>query len=273
MPNKLLVRNAYLNEFVYDLLYNITQEEKKNLSKPFLHILKSSVKCKNFAEFSTLDEKVRFFSELGKECVMLFLNDPVNSVNGLKKVLEKYEDGKQVGASKELVKLKVFVSSDKHVKFFSGLMADTIMHKSYFLNLELNKTAFHIKSWPKLINTPDSEELKDSIDSADVVTKNILSSLISIRLINSLVGIDELSMMILLYLYGYRHTYIEKERIWSYFVGGITKGKITTSIKRLFLNQYIRKHVDYKHPKFTITSSGLLLVNQFRERVIKQNGF
>ena len=117
MPNKILVRNPALNEWVWNILYNITPEQKKKLSAPFLTILKSSVKAKSFAEFSTIDEKIRLFSELVYDNAIVFFEDKANSVNGLKVVLEKFEKDRQAAAAKEISQLKVFVSSDKQIKW------------------------------------------------------------------------------------------------------------------------------------------------------------
>lgn len=273
MPNKLLVRNPYLNEFVWDLLYNVTMEQKKKLSKPFLQILKSPIKCKNFAEFSTLDEKVRFLSELGMDCSIVFFQDKIQSMNRLKVILEKYEEDKQVAASKEITQLKVFVSSDKQVKWLLGLMADTIHHKSYFLNLEYNRAVYHVKKWDRNRHTPESKELNETIESSDFVAKFLISAFNSLGTVSSFLEVTQYDIKILLYLYNYRHLYLEKARIWDYFSGDITKGNVTTCLKRLFLNEYIRKHADYRILKYSITGSGIQMVNQFMSRVLKSTQF
>jgi hypothetical protein len=273
MPNKLLVRNPMLNEFVWDLLYNITDEQKKRLSKPHLLILKSSVKTKNFCEFSTLDEKVRLFSELGIENAIVFFQDKINSVNGLKKILEKYEQDKQAGAANEIAKLKVFVSSDKNVKWLLSLMADTIHHKSYFLNLEYNRLGYHIKGWTKDRNLSDSKQVSESIENSDLLVTMMLNSAMAMDYIDGLLGISALDMKVLLYLYGYRHTYLEKGRIWDFFTPTIAKGKVNTSMKRLFMNEYIKKHIDYTNQRYTITTAGIDFVTKFTSHIMKQNQF
>lgn len=262
-----------LNEFVWDLLYNITMEQKKGLSKPFLKILKSHIKCKNFAEFSTLDEKVRFFSEMGMDCSFVFFQDKIQSMNRLKVILEKYEENKQIAASKEITQLKVFVSSDKQVKWLLGLMADTIHHKSYFLNLEYNRTTYHVKKWDRNRHTPESKQLNDTIESADFLAKLFVSAFTTLGTVEGCLEVSQYDIKILLYLHGYRHTYLEKERIWDYFLGDMTKGKVTSSLKKLFLNEYIRKHADYKKLRYTITGSGIQMVNQFMNRILKSNQF
>ncbi len=273
MPNRVLVRNAALNEFVWTLLYNISPEQKKNLSAPFLRILKSSVKSKYFAEFSSLDEKVRLFSELGYDNALVFFEDKANSVKALKPILEKYEADRQAAAGKDIVQLKCFVSSDKQVKWLLGLMADTIHHKSFFLNLEYNRIGHHLKSWESRRLAASTKELSDTMDSADLLAKTFLNCFHAESFLEGFIGVNSLDLQILLYLYGYRHTYIEKQRIWDYFAGIKTKTKITSSLKRLFLTDNLKKHIDYSIPKYTITGKGLDLVNQYMNRVIKQNSF
>lgn len=271
MPNKLLVRNPALNEFCFDILYSLTWEQKKKLSKPFLYIAKSERRTKTFSEFSTLDEKVRLFSELGFENAIVFFQDKLNSVNSLKVILEKYEQNKIASASKDIAAIKVFVSSDKTVKWLLGLMADTISHKSYFLNLEFNRVGYHVKGWKPKRDIPGSRQLNETIESADLVVNTILNACVSMSFIDGLLGIDSYQMKILLYLYGYRHTHIEKERIWDYFAGDFTKQKTTSTMKRLYLNKYVSKHADLSNLRYTITASGIDCVNIFVQRILKQN--
>ncbi len=274
MANQKVIRNPALNEFTWDLLYNITPEQKKRLSIPYLRILGSSVRTKNFCEFSTLDEKVRLFSELGLDNAIVFFQDKkVPSVNALKVILDKYDQNKQAGASAEIAKLKVFVSSDKTIRWLLGMMADTIHHKSYFMNLEYNRLGFHIKNWGKDRNTPESLQLKETIESQDLLVKTFLNVGLALDYSDGVLGMGPLDMKILMYINRYRHTYIEKNRIYDFFDTSTTKGKITTSIKRLFLTEHIKKHIDYSVPRYTLTGLGVEKLNQFISYVLKQNEF
>lgn len=274
MPNKFLVRNGALSEFVYDLLYNISDEQRKKLSKPFSLLCKSDTKARNFAEFSTLDEKVRLFNELGMDNALVFFQDKIKSVNRLKEILLKYEENKQAGAAKEIVALKVFVSSDKNVTWLLGLMADTIHHKSYFLNQQFNKIGYHIKEWSKKKEIAGSIELNEAVENSDLLVSLFLNSLENSGYAESYFGVRELDLKILMYLYGYRHTHIEKDRMRDFFgVGVRSKGKVTTSVKRLFNAGHIKKHTDYSVPKYTISSSGIKIVNQFVDKILTQTKY
>jgi hypothetical protein len=245
MPNKLLVRNPAFSEFIYDILYNLTYEQKKKLSKPFLYVAKSEIKSKNFAEFSTIDEKLRFLSELGYENSLIIFQDKLQNINNLKEILLKYNKNKASSATQDVAAMKLFACSDKQVKWLLSMMSDSISHKSYFLN----------------------------IDNADLTIKLILNASTSLGYVDSLIGLNAYQIKILLYLYGYRHTYIDKTRIWDYFAGDMTKGKVTSALKRLFLNDYISKHIDWRTRKYSITGLGIESVNRYVKRILDQTNF
>lgn len=273
MPNKVLVRNPALNEWVWNILYNITPEQKAKLSAPYLRILKSSVRSKSFAEFSTLDEKVRLFSELGYDNALVFFEDKAKSVNALKVVLEKFEKDRVAAASKDISHMKVFVSSDKQIRWLLSIMADTIHHKSYFLNLELNRVGHHLKSWKSQRIAPSTKELSESLDNVDLLVSTLLNALFISDYVDGFLGLRPLDLKILLYLYGFRHTYIEKQRIWDYFAGASSKQRITASMKRLYMHEFVRKHIDLSLWRYSVTAKGIDSVNQYMQRVIKQNNF
>lgn len=270
MPNKLLVRNPALNEFIYSIFYNITAEQKKKLSKPFLFVAKSEMKAKNFAEFSTLDEKVRLLSELGYENAIVFFQDKFKTNNALKVILEKYNKDKVVSAAKDIVDLGIFVSSDKQVKYLLMLMADTISHKSYFLNSELSRVGYHIKNWKPQRDNPAKLQLDEAIGGLDLTVLTILNSCNLLSQVDSISGVSQYQMKILLYLYRYKHTFISKQRIWDFFAGDFTKGKCTTALKGLYENKLVRKPANLAR-EYTLTSEGIEAVNAFVNRVLKQN--
>lgn len=273
MPNKVLVRNPALNEWVWNILYNITPEQKQKLSAPFLRILKSSVRSKSFAEFSTIDEKIRLFSELGYDNAIVFFEDKAKSVNALKVVLEKFEKDRQAAASKDISHMKVFVSSDKQIRWLLSIMADTIHHKSYFLNLELNRVGHHLKSWKSQRVAPSTKELSESLDNVDLVVSTLLNALFIEDYVEGFLGIRALDLRVLLYLFPMRHIYVEKQKVWDFFAGATSKQRITASMKRMYSTGFLTKHIDLSLGRYCITAKGIDTVTQYMQRVIKQNGF
>lgn len=266
-----IIRNPALNEYVFTLLFELTPEQKKKLSRPFLKIAMSEIRSKNFSENSTLDEKVRLLTELGVGFSLVFMQDDLQSMNQLKIILKKYEEQRVASASKQLADVGIFVSSDKQVKHFLGLMADTISHRSYFLNLEYNRVGFHIEGWTKERGGNEKKEFEDTVRNSELIVKTFLNTIMNLQMVDSIVGVNEHQMKVLLYLYGYRHTYISKERMDDYFDGNMQKRTVTSSLKRLYLNNFIKKGWDISKKEYTITGTGIEIVNTFVQRVLKQN--
>lgn len=272
MPKKTATGSPYLAEYVYDLLWNITPEVKKKLSRKYWHLTTSSTRARNFADFSTLEEKMLLFSELDIEYAIIFSQEKIKNTNSLKKVLAMYESDRQAGAAQEISGLKVFVTSDKELSFLLSLMAQTIHHKSYFLNQQLNKTAYHIQNWSKSRITTEGQELREAVEGASIIDRTILNCAINLDLTQGIFGVTPLDMKVLLYLNQYRHTYIEKEIVVEYFAG-YNKKKISTSLKRLKLKDFLRTHTDLTNLRYTLTNIGIKTVGDFRNLILKQNQF
>ncbi len=272
MPRKNVSINPYLSEYVYDLLWNITPEVKKKLSRKYWHLTTSSTRARNFADFSTLEEKMRLFSELDVEHALVFMQGKIKNTDSLKKVLAMYESDKQAGAAKEISALKVFVSADKELSFLLSLMSQTIHYRSYFLNQQLNKTSYHIKNWNKNQISNEGQELREAIEGSSIIDRTMLNCTINMDLVQGLFSVNPLDMKLLLYLNQFKHTYIEKEIVVEFFVG-YNKKKVSTSLKRLKLGGFIRNHVDLTNLKYTLTQTGVKTVGDFRSLILKNNQF
>lgn len=272
MPRKNVSVNPYLSEYVYDLLWNLPLDIRKTISRKYWHLTTSSKRARNFADFSTLEEKMLLFSELGIDYAIVFSQDKIKNTNALKKVMAMYESDRQAGALQEVSKLKVFVSSDKELSFLLSLMSQTIHTKSYYLNQQLNKTSYHIKNWNKNEISPEGQELREAVEGSSILDITMLNCAINMDLVQGLFGITPLDMKVLLYLIQYKHTYVEKEIIVEYFAG-YNKKKISTSLKRLKLNGFIRTHIDLSTLKYTLVREGVKVVGDFRNIILKNNQF
>src|ERR1035437_2509825 len=161
MPRKNISANAYLSEYVYDLIWNITAENKMKLSRRYWKLFQSALRARNFADFSTLEEKMQLFSELDINFALIISKEKLENAVGLKKVMQMYQDDLNAGAVREISKLKTFVVTARDTAFLLSLMSQTIHSNSYFLNQQLNKTAYHIKNWKKNEISPEGEQLRE----------------------------------------------------------------------------------------------------------------
>lgn len=272
MPRKNISANPYLSDYVYDLLWNITAENKKRLSRKHWKIFHSSVRARNFADFSTLEEKMQLFDELDINFALIISKEKIENAVGLKRVMQMYQEDLQAGAVREVSKLKTFVVVSRETSFLLSLMSQTIHHQSYFLNQQLNKTAYHIDKWKKDEISPEGEEIRKALNSVEILDKTLLNCAINLELVQTTLGIYPLDLKILLYLNQFRHRYVTQEEISEDFVGYNTR-KVKTSLKRLLVNNYIMKHIDLMNLRYTLSQVGIKTVSNFRNLILKANNF
>lgn len=272
MPQKSISINPYLSEYVYDLLWNFPLEDRKKISRKYWHLLTSATRARGFADYSTLEEKMGLFSELGIEYAIIFTQEKLKNTIALKRAMKLYESDRIAGAVKEISKLKVFVSADREIAFLLSLISQTIHHKSYFINHQLNKVHYSFKNWDKNKVTSGGQDIKEAIDGCEVIDKTLLNCCINIDFVSGIAGVIPFDMKILLYLNMYRHLYIEKEKISHHF-SVYNKKKINTSLKRLLLNDFIKKNIKTNSTEYTLAVKGINAVSDFRNSILKQNNF
>lgn len=272
MPRKNISSNPYLSEYVYDLLWNVTAENKLKLKRKYWGLTVSSVRARNFADFSTLEQKMELFSDLGINFAFIVCPEKFENTGGLKKVMQLYNQDKNANAVKKASELKAFVVTDRDTSFLLSILSQTIHHSSYFLNQQLNKTAYHIKNWKKDEVSPEAMDLRGSISSSDLIDRTLYNCAINLDFVPSILGITSLDLKILLYLNQYRHKYISKEEVQADF-GMYNKKKVSACLKRLLLNKYLTKHHNSLDLKYTVSTEGVRAVGNFREIVLKQNNF
>lgn len=272
MPQKSLSINPYLSEYVYDLLWNYPLEDRKKISRKYWNLLTSSTRARNFADYSTLEQKMGLFAELGIEYAIIFTQEKLKNTTALKQAMKLYQADKIAGAVKELSKLKVFVSADREMSFLLSLMSQTIHQKGYFLNHQLNKLQFSLKNWPKDKISAEEKEFREIIEGCDSIDKTLLNCCINIDFVRSNIGVAPFDMRTLLYLNMYKHTYISKERVADYF-SFYSKNKIGISLKRLFLNDFIKREFKGIEVKYALTVKGINAVSDFRKSVLKENNY
>lgn len=265
---KLVTYNPFLNEYLYTIIYSLTDEQRKTLSKATLRLLSTSTKTKNFVTNSTEEEKKRLLTELGYEWSLIIMPRGVKSVVELKRMMEQVNKGRSALGSEYLVKQKMFITSDKQLMYMLGIAAQTISHDNYFLNLDLLKVGNTLKKWKKRVGEEKQDDSLEAIQDADTLDKVIINAMDLYDCSMGLIGITPNELRVLQYFCTRRHAYIEKDEITQRFKGRITASAITTAVKKLFFGSYIRKGGNNRPPKYTITASGIDVVSKFRNRVL-----
>lgn len=273
MPKIEVIRNPFLNAVCYDICFNLPEETKKKLSIYYRRILASQTKTKNFCENSSIDTKLKFFHAVGLSNALTIFPDPAKSGAALKSLLKKYDEERMAAAQKEHAQMNVYVTTDKQTSFLINLMGDNINTKSFLLNLDYNKTGYHIKQWAKKLDTAQHQELLDTAENAKVVGETVLNSFLNLNSVTTLFGINEVDIQVLLFFYTKMNIYISRETVWDKFQGYLPKKKTTMSMKRLLLNEYTVQHPEWQHLRYTLSAKGVDLVMAFIKQVFKHTNF
>lgn len=257
-----------MTEFIYSILYNSPPEQKKGLGKAALKVVSTSTRARNFATNSTLDEKLKIMAEFGMSYSLVLHPKGQVTVNELKQMMQKYNEGRAAAGVEHAAKSNIFVTTDKETVHILGLSAATIHHETYMLNLDILKTGHALKKWKRNAKCAENEEIKEANENAILIDKTIIQGVLAAKYTDGFLGITEKELLVLQYLSINKHLFLSKERILDYFKGVLKAGWITTALKNLFAANYIRKHIEPRPLKFMITASGIDIVNKFRNRVL-----
>jgi len=273
MSQKIVIRNVFLNALTYDYCYNLPTETIKGLNIKYRRMLATQAKAKAWCENSSIDEKIHFFHAIGLSTAFTIFPDKVKSGISLKEILQKYEKERLSQAQKEQASLGCYVTTDKESAFLLSLMGMTINSESYIKALEYNKTGYSIKNWGKKLDSPKQSEGVEVIDNVKVVANTILNAGLTFDSVKQLFEINDIEAKVLLFFYNRTHTYQTREDAYAYFSGYITRARVLRAIKKLILNDYLKKHLDWRTGKLTISTKGINTTSEFINRIIKQNQF
>lgn len=273
MADKIVIKNVFLNAITYHYCYNLPLESVKKLSIKYRRMLASEAKTKVWCERSSMDEKIAFFNAIGLHTGISIFPDKIKSGVSLKEILTKYENEKMAAAQSEQANLGCYVTTDRDSAFLLGLMGMTINHQSYIKALDYTKTSYRVKNWSKVLNSPGQEEMLDVVEGAKVVANTVLNAGLVFDAITQLFEVNSNEMKILLMMYQRRQSYILREDIAGHFVGHITKARVLRAMKKLLLNGYVDKHQDWKSYQYVISTSGINMVSEFLNKIVKSNQF
>lgn len=270
MKNYNRIDNPAFNEFLYSLLFNAPIEAKRVIPPRFLKYVNSETEAKKFIKRATMEEARTLLSYLGvQHFVVLVGQDNVN-FKELKTILEKFKNNKNIASLKDIIDLKLFVTSDRELITLLGLVSQSIHHRAYTMNLELTRTSYHVRGWKKRL---DDQETANAYADAILLSRTLLNASFTMHKIGFLFKLNQLEMEVLLLLYPAKHMYTQIDIIFEAFIGRFSKTKMSACIKRLIVSQHIQKSSISVGREYALTSIGIRIVNEYMDAVMHANNF
>jgi hypothetical protein len=262
------VQETALNELIYTLAYNLTNEQKINIPTYFLNKIKTAKRARKFASNSSTDQKREFLSYLPISSFFVIANIDRLTATNLKEILQKFKKEQPLGMLKEMIKQGFFVSSDKELIFLLGNAAQTITSPTYAMNMELERIGLHLRRWPTRIVSDIEKNTKENIKNKMAVVKSFRAARRYYNEADTHIGLTSNQTDILSFFYERQERYVDIKEVISEYVGQISNYKLIAAIKKLKDSLLLQKHIDWTKREFTITALGIRSVDRFTDKIL-----
>lgn len=267
---KQLAVNPYINEFLYDVLFNATTEEKRSVPKRYMKKIKTASAAKQFCNKSVLEEKLEVFSALGMGWTIVLFNK-TRKQKTVNQMFEKLKSTERKDYINVAMENGMYLMSDRHFAYFQGLMADQTNHGIFSQNLLLNKAGFHIGGWKKKINSGETVLAKEHAEVSKYLVETVLNTAINLEYMQGMLELTPNDFKVLCYLYTRYHVYVSYSEILQRFSGNMSMNKVTGCLRRLSQNNHVQKPPNPNTKEYQITAIGIKSVNTFWRLILKAN--
>lgn len=249
----------------------MTDKKSKLLPARLYRQMNTEKKAKKFAYKSSTDEKREFLSYLDIGFFWTFAAVKEFTSRDYLPILKELKKDNPVAAVDIMCDRGISVSTDLEYVNRMTQMSHVSSSGAYVKSMERARLGAITKSWSRKFS-PDTDS-EDVDNSAKVLAKYNESFIRIHRYIESLIGISENEYRVLNMLYERKGKYVELEEIWEYFSGEIGQRKLSFGVNVLMKEFLIQKYYDFSSKKYTITKSGVRLINEFQNRILKSSNF
>lgn len=205
------INDPGLSEYCFHVMRLCPPEIRSKLNRIELAHFKDEKTLRRFTESATLDQLLLMLSRIGIGFSIVVAPHEVDMDSIMQGTVSQY---RAVASRKDIIKAmaekKVFVVSSRDILVMSHMMAQNSHSQVYTLDYT------YVELHDKLDNyriRPFKKEVKDAVDGFDDLAKLTLNAITSQDSIQSISGVTEFEMSILLAMYPHRQTMIKNDRI------------------------------------------------------------
>lgn len=153
------VPDPIFNDFLYTVLFNMSASEKRGLHGKYLKAAMSEKSAKAFIQNATDEDKKYILSHAGYKFYWVLQKDNFKA-EYLREILTKFESSNHVSALRDIAHQGIFVTAEKEFIRLLSLMSSAIHQSSFYFDLSMLRTGWHIKSWKKRFFNPRDMEAR-----------------------------------------------------------------------------------------------------------------
>lgn len=267
------VPDTGLSELIYTLITELSKEQKKEFPLVLLKKINTAKKAAKFATSSTLDQKQEFFSYLGFYSFFTLIDGIDVTPLNFRETFKSLKKEKPLSMVEEMVNKGFYITSDLDFTYSLSLLSAAKNSSFYKAGMQLRRTGYHLKKWPKKITHPKEEEITDLKESDMVLDKVMGATLETFDMVDVASDVEKDEFRILLFLKQYQGFYKTYEEVCDHFGRRFMKRAIAGAIRKLKEKQMIQKHVMSDKREYTITKMGIRAIQSFKTRVFQSFNF
>lgn len=270
-----IVKDKDWCRYLFDVMDNISAEQKSQLDSSELKQLANPRQMKKFAENVNLEDQLIFLSKIGIDFALVTFATGTEIEKGIReKVLdpETYAQ-KRLETLKKLREGKMFVVSNTNVLHAFHMAAMNTHHKAYLFNARFDALIKHGKDDREVKSFMDkTDDLKHQVDTISMLT---IGALAVIQKSESIFGVTTAQMEILLTLYPYRNDFVSRETIVEMLGNKYNRIGVSRVCATLVDSNYLMRQnaTHNKRPffyNFTITRQGVDVVMKYMKYIADQ---
>lgn len=272
-------RDVAEEEYIFDLLKNFPQIHKGKLTQRELEYIKNDSSIRKFIARSTPGRVMLLLAKRNIGVVKLYCDFDKEKPVDLKNFNKLYKQFTEVKHRQEIINNiisgNLFAQTTREVLNACYLIAQNCHSPYYFINKDYNRvydavTDTGIQNLNDWDGSTDIVKLKETDKSRRIVASLVYAFISSENTIRVQHKTDLLGITILIYLFMYRDTFIEKKalvkNIWKY-----TEKSIAVRCFDLQRDGFIEMtRGNHKNMKFTISEHGIICVNEILQLISHQ---
>lgn len=272
------------NEYVYNILSNVSQEQKLRLNSQELQILKSDGAMKRFASSAPLRQQLVMLTKIGYDWFFGFYPAGKNMPELMKKTYRQHTlKDTRVEVMQELIDSHVFVIDNRAVATALSMMAmnnhaNVFMINSEFLKIprELAQYERSSVSLAKLVkdHNPNNAtaEFREALRSLDLFNEIVGEVFRSEDYLRTVMGVTRLDFWILHFLFKHRNNYVSLDYLKRQLYEKYALKGIALRCNYLWKEMnVIDKLPKTTNTSYTIKSDGILLLGQIMNTIINRS--
>lgn len=270
-----IVFDEKTNEYLFNLLSNISKEKKGQLNTKELKYFKTKSSLKRFITNSIIDKKLTLFTRLGYDWSLLFFDSSKFTIAEIKNAYKQHSmEGLRVENIDQMIRDHTFVLGAKEIAIGLAMMSSNCHTDIWRINNQFLKFSRDVSNVREMMKNSEKNQNVEFLSTYQSMRKlnRLLFHLGGMdAYVEAVLGLQMTDIGILNVLYEKPHSYYREDVIQKKLSHIYRPTTIATRCRTLFDWGYLEKiPTAVKKPSFQIKAKGVLALGEIFNRFVNQ---